>query len=218
MMFFGAPGGFGLVEGGLLTLTKITSVSQQAIPDATEEGDMLLTVVWGNLNQSYSPSGWAMIFDNLWVADQTGGRVRVLARIAQEGDAGDLMEVPPSQAVDAGTEWFIVHTLLRANRSLTSVFSGQGKTVGTSTSGNPSARTISSGGGTPPLMAIGLYTSTGTINPRSMSPEKDGETNLGSGRGYLAWKYFLKDPVNVVIDMSDEGNANNLGGAYFRFL
>jgi hypothetical protein len=83
------------------------------------------------------------------------------------------------------------------------------------TSGNPAAQNITASSGTPPLIVLGFYGTMGTVDPRTMSPAKDGEVDNSSGL-YIAYKIYNASPVNVSVDMDDEGDANFLMGCYIE--
>jgi hypothetical protein len=84
--------------------------------------------------------------------------------------------------------------------------------------GNPSAITINASSGVPPLLVVGYYRSSGAIDPRTFtaggSPAKDGEISFHSNTMYVAWKVYLENPADVVIDMDDEGDFNLVQGFY----
>ena len=81
--------------------------------------------------------------------------------------------------------------------------------------GIPAAQTVTASGGTPPLIVFGAYSSSGTINPRTMSPAKNGEVANGTTR-YIAWKIYNSSPANVSVDMDDEGDGNTLQSCYIE--
>lgn len=90
------------------------------------------------------------------------------------------------------------------------------------TGGNPAGATVTSGGGTPPLIVFGLYwTYNGggqVLSPRTFSTTKDGEINMSSAVGqtscYLAYKIYNSSPANTTVDMDDEGTYNWVGSWY----
>ena len=83
------------------------------------------------------------------------------------------------------------------------------------TAGNPTSQTVTSSGGTPPLVVLGGYGADTTLTPRTFSPAKDGEVN-SSIYAYLAWKIYNSSPANVSIDMDDNGGANILQSCYIE--
>jgi len=97
-------------------------------------------------------------------------------------------------------------------------------------SGNPTAQTVTSSGGTPPLVVLGFYgvaTNGGRVNPRTFtvagSAAKDGELNALHDNTfvdsdiYIAYKIynFGATPADCVIDMDDEGE-NALASCYIQ--
>lgn len=82
------------------------------------------------------------------------------------------------------------------------------------TAGDPASQVVPSGSGTPALVVLGGYNAVGAaVDPRTMSPAKDGEINATTNT-YLAYKLYNTDPVDVTVDMDDEGGANNLCSCY----
>jgi len=90
------------------------------------------------------------------------------------------------------------------------------------TGGNPAGQTITSSGGTAPLIAFGFWGANGTVDPRAMTPAKDAELNQdwdsNTDALYIAWKFYDvgETPANVTVDMNDEGNANNMQSCYIQ--
>ena len=78
---------------------------------------------------------------------------------------------------------------------------------------NPTAQNVAASGGTPPLVVIGAYACDASVNPRTMSPAKDGEITAGN-EAYQAWKIQNTSPVDVSVDMDDEGGVNYLVSFY----
>ena len=86
--------------------------------------------------------------------------------------------------------------------------------AGETTDGNPSAQVVGASSGTPPLIVIGAYGTTGTVDPRTFSTTKDGEITADSFNAYLAYKIYNSSPQDSSIDMDDEGDANILQSCY----
>ena len=83
-----------------------------------------------------------------------------------------------------------------------------------STDGNPTAHTVGASAGPAPLIVLGCYeTGSGSIDPRTFSPAKDGEIT-SSQFHYLAYKIHNSAPADVSIDMDDEGIAATLHTMY----
>lgn len=141
--------------------------------------------------------------------------------------AGSLHRQTSSYKIAVGTEGGTAITGMSASGAtfadkVALVFRGTpaitGVTVGdpeqTDTSGNPTALTCSASSGTPPLVVLGGYGSTGAIDPRTFSTTKDGEVTTASTRLYLAYKIYNLAPADTTIDMDDEGSRNNLHSFY----
>jgi hypothetical protein len=91
------------------------------------------------------------------------------------------------------------------------------------TTGNPTAQTITAGGGVAPLLVIGAYSGELAVNPRTFtvggSAAKDGETQASGGtfiNSWLAYKIYNASPADVVVDMDDEGSDNTLESCYLQ--
>jgi hypothetical protein len=93
-----------------------------------------------------------------------------------------------------------------------------GNTSGGFTNNDPGEFTVTSGSGRTPLIVIACYRSTGAVSPRTFtvggSAAKDGEVSFHTNTHYVAWKFYLSAPSDVVIDMADEGDSNCQQGAY----
>jgi hypothetical protein len=93
-----------------------------------------------------------------------------------------------------------------------------GNTSGGFTNNDPGNITVTSGSGRTPLIVVACYRSTGAVNPRTFtvggSAAKDGEVSFHTNTFYIAWKFYLSEPSDVVIDMDDEGDSNCQQGAY----
>jgi len=81
------------------------------------------------------------------------------------------------------------------------------------TDGDPTAQTITSATGTPPLVDIGFVRN--LSNNRSMTPTQDGELSIGNGHFGL-YKIYNSSPVDVVVDTNDGGNANTINSFYMQ--
>lgn len=81
--------------------------------------------------------------------------------------------------------------------------------------GNPAAQVVNASGGTPPLIVLASYNSTGTVDPRSFTPAKDAEVNADT-TSYFAYKIYNSSPADVTVDMDDEGSANMLASGYIQ--
>jgi hypothetical protein len=103
--------------------------------------------------------------------------------------------------------------ILRGNVPFATITGADGEN-GAIGSGDPSAITVNASSGTPPLLVIGAYRSTGAVDPRTFSTTKDGEVSFHSNAMYIAWKLYLASPADTNIDMDDEGSNNLVQGFY----
>lgn len=82
--------------------------------------------------------------------------------------------------------------------------------------GNPTLQTVSSNGGVAPLIVFGAYgTTSGSVDPRTFSVTKDFEVNSGTST-YFVGHIYDSSPVNVDVDMDDEGSGNLLQSFYLQ--
>lgn len=72
------------------------------------------------------------------------------------------------------------------------------------TTGNPTVQSVTASAGTAPLIVFGCYGATGAIDPRTFTPDKDGETTSATLL-YLAWRIDNRAGEDTSIDMDDEG-------------
>jgi hypothetical protein len=85
------------------------------------------------------------------------------------------------------------------------------------TSGAVTNQTVTSSGGTPPLIVFAAYgdaASGNSISPRGFSPAADGEITADSDTQYLDYKIYNSSPSNHTISMDDEGVANMMISFY----
>lgn len=182
-----------------------TGVSLTA-PAEIQAGD-LLVFAQASLNisgipSSVTPSGFTTIVD---VTDGDSRRAMLSWRLAN------------------GTEASTSLTGMSAlnNRKGLAVFSGEIEGVdprsfaGETTGGAPENQIITSSGGVVPTLVLAAYLSTGSIDPRGMSPAKDGEDGGNSNSTWFAWKIYNDSPANVTVSMDDEG-SNALMAGYFN--
>lgn len=75
---------------------------------------------------------------------------------------------------------------------------------------------VGSSGGVSPLIVVASYRTTfNSVDPRSMSPAKDGE--ISSGQFWLAYKIYSSGPADVTVDMEQDGapfGTNTLASCY----
>lgn len=84
------------------------------------------------------------------------------------------------------------------------------------TTGNPTGQSCTAASGTPPLLLIGAYYSSGAITTRSITPGAfTAEISNGTGF-YLNYLIYDSAPASQTIDMADFGN-NALTSFYLTF-
>lgn len=164
-------------------------------------GDLLVFLerafVSGSTPTTAVPSGFAAI------SNVSGSNTRVILsyKIADGSESGSAIEgmsVPVSGAL-----WRAMLTF-RGDNPITAVIVADPD--GVATTGNPSAQVVTSGSGAPPLVVFGGYVTSGTVNPRTFTPAKDGEVMAAGDSLWLAYKIYNSAPSNVSVDMDDEGN------------
>lgn len=149
-------------------------------------------------------------WDNDWqyIVSSTGVNHRVISywKLATASDPGSTVRGLLSGNAGIRRIW-----VFRPNRPIKAASLVHQNSTSV-TNSNPSAITVQASLGTAPVFVAGFYsTGTGSVNPRSFTPTKDGEA--GQGGMWMAWKLFLSNLQDVTIDMDDEGDANNIQGA-----
>lgn len=86
---------------------------------------------------------------------------------------------------------------------------------GATSSGDPVQDTISASGGTPPVLGLVTFGSSGAISPRTTSITPNHELS-SSTRFYLHDYVQNTSPADYTFDMDDEGAFNFLHGSYFH--
>jgi hypothetical protein len=84
------------------------------------------------------------------------------------------------------------------------------------TDNNPAAQVVNASGQVTPILLIGSYTASSAVDPRGMTPAKDGELQGPTNIQWLAWKFYNvgSTPADVTVDMDDESVDNNLHSCY----
>lgn len=192
-------------------VTSATSTSQNfTIPAATQVGDVIVMVQASANNSAPEPTnvvptGFTQIFTQFLDAS----RWTASYRIAQTGDAGATATGMNGAQFDEG-----VMMVFRPDVPASAV---EALSIASPVwiAGNPPAQVVTSSAGPAPLVVLGFYEELGggTVNPRTMSPAKDGEANAAASC-YLAYKIYNSAPADVTVDMDDEGIANVLASFY----
>jgi hypothetical protein len=200
------------VVGGLSIAFRTSATSSATTltaPSTIVAGDLLVwsenSVNTSTIPTSVVPTGFTSISNN---SVGTNRRIITAYKIAVSGDASSTI------------------TGMTTNNSLTKmllVFSTNGATsasvfdIGYETTNNdPTAQTITSGTGTPPLVSIGyVRTGSGTY---SMTPTEDGvvSTNDDVAGSFFVYKIYNSSPADVTVDATDGGNNNTINSFYIQ--
>lgn len=206
--------------GALSTLTRVGEASSSGatvtVP-SVQSGDIILfaslldSSTTGGTPSYTTPSGFTSMINGLAFANTV--RMAVAAKRSDGTEGGS--SIGGGSGADLNRKVCVV---LRPDSNVISSIGAPQSVASVGATSNPSAQVVSSSGGTPPLLVVGYYalvTGGGSvIDPRTMSPAKDDEYNLGTGF-YLAWKLYTSSPADVSVDMDDEG-IQCLASCYFE--
>ncbi len=198
------------------------------LPAGIQAGDLIvvLDVVMGNtVPSAVTPSGFTLAL-NTSFSNTTSVRSVLLYKIAAGTESSTNITLMTARVDDNGDppvqgECAVrIAAVFRGSSAITGVTVASTNAQGTS--GNPTAQTVTASGGTPPLIVFGVYEDAvvnngeiaGAVGTRTMSPAKDAEITTASTGVYLAYKIYNETPVDVSVDMNDEGNVNMLQSLY----
>jgi hypothetical protein len=215
--------GFGAIRRAIATAvpaislavvaTATSSATTITVPDGVQAGDVILLVdkpgdTDGSLPVLVVPTDFTTISSladgfvarqvcSYKIANGTEGLSVLTGMAGQNNVRKSLLIIRPSAPATAVTI---------------------GSLNGEGTGGDPTLQTVTASGGTPALIVIAAYGNglTGSITPRTFSPAPDGEITPATNQ-FLAWKIYNQDPVNVSVDMEDEGTSNTLASFYMQF-
>jgi hypothetical protein len=194
----------------VLELTQVLSAASATAsitqPVGIQAGDL---IIFANLATNSPPPAATVPsgYTQLLTISNSASRVVLSYKIADGTEGGNNVT---GMTTPGGVRGGIV--VYRPNRSIVSV-SGSDPALEI-TSGNPVSQTVNASVAIPPVIIIGLYWAlSGAIDPRTMSPAKDGEVNAGT-TFYLAWKLYASSPQDTSVDMDDEGFSNIVFSAY----
>lgn len=213
MSFIINPYAFG--AAATITSIAIFATSESAAqtitaPASIEAGDLLVLSDFAedvDPVPAVIPSG----FTTLSTSELTGltdRRCTTSYKIANGTEDGASLT-----GLDGSTRKVLV--VYRANIPITSVVLAGVLSSGM-TNADPTGPTILAGAGTPPLLILATYASTGAVDPRTFSTTKDGETGHTGSLVYQAYKFYAASPANTTIDMADEGSGNCVHGGYLQ--
>lgn len=211
-----SPGFFGGGAAVLTSITQVLSATSSAstinFPSGIQAGDLIVLLDRaGSFNTSVTdvtPSGFTRVGNSLTLTDIgtfVQYRQNAWYKKATGSESGALT------GLNGTTFNFKAMYVFRGDVAAnTLTVGGAGEEI---TSNNPAAQNCAASGGVAPLVVIGCYGSTGTINPRTFSTTKDGEITPAVNL-YLAYKIYNSAPANSSIDMDDEGAVNGLQSFY----
>jgi hypothetical protein len=180
------------------------------VPSGVEDGDLIVLLdlaLAAGIPTKVIPSGFTEINDLIFDAF-VDYRQLISYKIADGTEAGGLL----TGMNGTGNNKCLY--VFRGNLKIGSV------TVSTvnaqSTSVDPAPQTVNASGRSPPLIVFGCYGSSGTVDPRTFSPAKDGEISDTDNDTFFAYRIFNASPVDVIVDMDAEGSPNLLQSFYIE--
>jgi hypothetical protein len=196
----------------LTTLTQVASATSTGTnitgPAGIQAGDLLVLVdraIGAGVPTAVVPSGFASVSDS----NNGSNTQQILSSKIADGSEASASLTGMTSSISQ------VAKVLLVFRGNVAIAAATAQDVGAqSTTGNPTAQVVNASGGAAPLVVIGAYGSQGAINPRSMSPAKDGEVGEEgptSAKTWLAWKIYDTSPADVTVDMDDEDGGGTSG-------
>ena len=215
--------GFGAVPAGLDALASLALFNSAVnhststpitVPNGVREGDLLVFLehdeISGATPVNGVPSGFTQI--DTRSGNYGGGAVNVIVTLSYKIAAG-TESATTLQGIDHLYDQALYIFRGNGTSQISSVTVGSAQ--GQVTTGNPTAQNVAASAGVAPLVVIGSYNTSGTLDPRTMSPAKDGEITP-STQTYLAYKIYNSSPADVSVDMDDEGSLNILQSCYLQ--
>jgi len=212
-----------ILAANLMSVARVTTLSQVlsstsdvggtiSYPGGVQFGDLAFLCDWSRWNSGTPTKAIPAPFTEIITDNNTGTNSQLMSLSYRLLDGAESGALPVSNGTGLDAKVMVV---FRGNVPI------RGVTISTPTSsgvasGNPAAQNILASGGTPPLVALGCYGSSGVVNPRTFtvagSPAKDGEVGEPNDEHcYVAWKIYNSSPANVSIDMDDEGSQIMMG-------
>lgn len=189
-----------------LVVTKVLDAtdtdSTVVVPNGVLLGDLLIHKGFGQAASSPAavvPGGFTQIVTDEVDFGANALRILISYKIADGTESGTTLTGVSGAALTA-SELLV----FRGNVPISGVTASTPNSQ--IVSANPSAQNVAASGGVPPLIVIGSYAcrTTFSVDPRTMSPSKDGEISA-STQSYLAWKIYNSSPADVSVDMDNEG-------------
>lgn len=210
----------GFMAGGKLTsISQVLSATSTGatidFPAGIQAGDLIVLFdacfgsAFAGAPASVTPTGFSLAQGNSGggaASPFTAGRFNLWYKFATGAETGSLTGMN-------GTTMYKAMLVFRGNApALTLTLGGAG---GNLSDADPSDISVTAASGLAPLVVLGTYASTGTVDPRTFSTTKDGEINANI-RAYLAWKIYNSNPADSTIGMADEGATNCNQGCYIQ--
>jgi hypothetical protein len=161
------------------------------------------------------PSGFTSWADQTYSAGGSAGRAILCYKLADGTESGATLTGMDDQ--------FDRKVMFCFEAAAGSLFASTPTLTDTNT-GNPASQNVDCSGALNPVLVIGAYNSGTNVSPRTMSAAKDGErSSLGATSGttgltWLAYKIYNSSPVDVSVDMDDEGTAHFLFSGYLEAI
>lgn len=181
-----------------------SNVTTITAPADIQVGDFLILADFAELGDGAIPAGFTSLKNNV---SGTGLRQILSGKIADGTEGGTSLSGQGSGNNGVRRK---VMAVFRPDVPATTFTLGDPH--GEVTVTDPADQIVAASAGAGPLIVLAAYgTFDGTVDPRSMSPAKDGEvSDAGSGL-YLAWKIYDSAPADVTVGM--EAEAGSVGNA-----
>lgn len=203
-----------LGAGGVTSLTQPageTATSAAATitgPAGIQAGDLLVLLdraVAGSLPTKVIPTDFVEIDD---ANNGSSARQVVSYKIADGSEASASLT-----GMDGSVDRKALY-VFRGDKAITAVNVSTPNSE--QTSGNPASQSVLASAGAAPLIVFGCYgVSSGSVDPRTFTPTKDGEINEGTNF-YLAYRIDNSAGQDTTVDMDDEGDVNILQSFYIE--
>lgn len=206
---FGAGGGR-ILEYRSHTHTVVSS-TDITIPSGIRAGDLLIAMANSDAPTApVTPSGWTLIAADNSLASL--GDVNTVAKISDGTETGSLQMFTNANETGRG----IVLALKGGVNSLGSIVDAEADATGS----NPSAQVKNASTlGNLPFVVLAFYSSTTSVDPRTFTGDTpDGEE--GGTEAWVKWRFYGvgSSPVDITIDMDDEGSGNGLASAIIEVV
>lgn len=197
--------GYAATAAGL-TISFVETITGTTALDFTNAvaSDLLVYIDYADNSpssvSSVTPSGFTL--HTAATGSSTGRKCNVSYKIAT-GSEGSI------NGMTGGVTNTKVGFIFRGSSAIAAIAEGTQADSGF-TSSDPADQALNSDADTPPLVVFGVFASTGTVSPATMTPSEDGSG--GSGNLIAKYKIYNSSPADVTVAMDDEGAANYLCG------